>query len=227
VDAATSLTVRRPPLWDAPASFLLSRLKEAGARIAERCFEAGETIYIRGDPNRHLYFVTDGVIELHKTYGGHKLAIVTLLEEGNIFGEPAPWSGGVQRDSAQAASTCWVGSVDKAALEDHIRRDPGCALVLIAAYAQWVQRNEQAIERLIPRDVRSRLAASLMELADRLGEPTEGGVVIGVHLIHQTLAGMTASSRVGVSKEMARFRREGIIEPRGGRAGSSWLTGQG
>jgi hypothetical protein len=32
------MTVRRPPLWDAPASFVLSRLKEAGARIAERCF---------------------------------------------------------------------------------------------------------------------------------------------------------------------------------------------
>jgi CRP-like cAMP-binding protein len=71
------------------------------------------------------------------------------------------------------------------------------------------------MERLIPRDIRPRLAASLLELADRLGEPTEGGVVIGVHLIHQTLADMAVSSRVGVSKEMARLRREGLIEPRG------------
>jgi CRP-like cAMP-binding protein len=54
-----------------------------------------------------------------------------------------------------------------------------------------------------------------LELADRLGEPTEGGVVIGVHLIHQTLADMVVSSRVGVSKEMARFRHEGLITPRG------------
>ena len=96
-----------------------------------------------------------------------------------------------------------------------MQRDPRCALALIVAYAQWVQRNERAMERLVPRDIRPRLAVTLLELADRLGEPAEEGVAIGVHLIHQTLAEMTVSSRVGVSEEMARFRREGLIEPRG------------
>ena len=78
-----------------------------------------------------------------------------------------------------------------------------------------VRRNERGMERLIPRDIRPRLAASLLELADRLGEPMDGGVAIGVHLLHQTLADMAVSSRVGASKEKARFRREGLIEPRG------------
>ena len=36
-----------------------------------------------------------------------------------------------------------------------------------------------------------------------------------MQLIHQTLADMAMSLRVGVSKEMARFWREGLIEPRG------------
>ena len=71
------------------------------------------------------------------------------------------------------------------------------------------------MERLVPRDIRPRLAASLMELADRLGEPTGDGVVVTVQLIHQTLADTIVSSRVGVSKEMARFRREDLIEAQG------------
>jgi CRP/FNR family transcriptional regulator len=206
---------RLPPLWEAPVAFVILSLEKAGMPIAERRFEAKETIYIRGDPDRRLYFLTEGVVKLYKSYWGHKEAIVTLLEEGNVFGEPTPQSGGVHHDSAEAASACQVAVVDKAALEHHVQRDPRCALALIVAYAQWVQRNERAMERLIPRDIRPRLAASLLELADRLGEPTEGGVVIGVHLIHQTLADIAVSSRVGVSKEMARFRREGLIEPRG------------
>jgi CRP-like cAMP-binding protein len=122
---------------------------------------------------------------------------------------------GAHRDSAEAASACQVAVMNKVALEQLVQRDPRCALALLVAYAQWVQRNERAMERLIPRDIRARLAASLLELADGLGEPTEGGVVIGVRLIQQTLADMAVSSRVGVSKEMARFRREGLIEPRG------------
>lgn len=214
-DAVTPLMARRPPLWDAPVAFLLSSLEKAEAQMAVRCFEAKETIYIRGDPDRRLYFLTEGVVKLYKSYGGYKEAIVTLLEEGSVFGEPTPQSGGVHRDSAQAASACRVSVVDKGALEHHVQRDPRCALALIVAYGQWVRRNERAMERLIPRDIRPRLAASLLELADRLGEPTEGGVAIGVHLIHQTLGDMAVSSRVGVSKEMACFRREGLVEPRG------------
>ena len=175
----------------------------------------GETIYVRGDPDRHLYFVTEGVVKLYKSYGGYKEAIVTLLEGGNIFGEPAPRSGGAHRDSAEAASGCRVVVLSKAALEHHVQRDPRCAQALLVAYAQWVQCNERAMERLSPRDIRPRLATSLLELADGLGEPTERGVAIGVHLIHQTLADMIVSSRAGVSKEMARFRREGLIESRG------------
>jgi CRP/FNR family transcriptional regulator, cyclic AMP receptor protein len=215
VEVAIPVMARLPPLWEAPVAFLLSSLEKAGMPIAERRFEAEETIYIRGDPDQHLYFVTKGVIKLYKSYGGHKEAIVAMLEEGNIFGEPTPHSGGVHRDSAEAASACRVAIVGKAALEHHVQHDPRCALALIFAYAQWVQRNERAMERLVQRDIRARLAAALLELADRLGEPMEGGVVIGVRLIHQTLADMVVSSRVGVSKEMARFRRERLIEPRG------------
>jgi CRP/FNR family transcriptional regulator, cyclic AMP receptor protein len=215
VEAAIPLMARLPPLWEAPVAFVLSSLEKAGMPIAERRFEAEETIYIRGDPDRHLYFVTKGVIKLYKSYGGHKEAILTMLEEGDVFGEPKPHSEGVHRDSAEAASACQVAAVGKASLEQHLRHDSRCVLALLIAYARWVQRHERAMERLVPRDIRPRLAASLLELADRLGEPTEGGVVIGVHLIHQTLADMVVSSRVGVSKEMGRFRREGLITPRG------------
>jgi CRP-like cAMP-binding protein len=52
-------------------------------------------------------------------------------------------------------------------------------------------------------------------LADRFGELKEGEVAIEMRLTHLMLAEMSASSRVGVSKEMARFRREGVIKKRG------------
>lgn len=192
--------------------FALSSLKEAGTRVSERRFEAGEAIYTRGDPDRYLYFLTEGVLKLYKRYGDHKEAIVTLLGEGNVFGEPTPQARGTHRDSAEAATRSRVAAVGKAALEHHLRRDPGCALALLIAYAQWVQRRERTIVRLAHWNTWARLAASLSELADRFGEPREGEVAIGVPLTHRMLADITASSRVGISKEMARFRREGLVD---------------
>jgi hypothetical protein len=60
MDTVTPLMARRQPLWDASVAFLLSSLEKAEVQMAVRCFEAKETIYIRGDPDRRLYFVTEG-----------------------------------------------------------------------------------------------------------------------------------------------------------------------
>jgi CRP/FNR family transcriptional regulator len=190
-------------------------LEEAKVRIAERCYQAGQTIHSRGEPDRYLYFLTEGVLKIYKSYGGHKEVIVTLLEEGNVFGVPDLRARGAHRDSAEAVVRARIAAVDKVALAEHVRRDPKCALALLIVYAQWVQRRERTVVRLAHRDTRGRLASVLLELADRFGEPRVGEVAIEKRLTHLMLAEMSASSRVGVSKEMARLRREGLIEPRG------------
>jgi CRP-like cAMP-binding protein len=215
METATYSAQRPPLLWDAPIAFVLGSLEEAKVRIAERRYQAGETIYYRGEPDRYLYFLTKGVLKIYKSYGGHKEAIVTLLKEGNVFGVPDLRARSAHRDSAQAVVWSQIAVVEKVALGEHVRRDPKCALALLIVYAQWVQRRERTVVRLAHRDTRGRLASVLLELADRFGEPREGEVAIEMRLPHLMLAEMTASSRVGVSKEMARFRREGVIKTRG------------
>ena len=194
---------------------MLWSLEEAKVRIAERRYQAGETIYSRGEADRYLYFLTEGVLKIYKSYGGHKEVIVALLEESNVFGVPDLRARGAHRDSAEAVVRSRIAVVDKLALADHVRRDPKCALALLIVYAQWVQRRERTVVRLAHRDTRARLATVLLELVDRFGEPKEGEVAIEMRLPHLVLAEMTASSRVGVSKEMARFRREGVIKTLG------------
>jgi CRP-like cAMP-binding protein len=212
MDTATYLAQRPPLLWDAPVAFLLWSLEEAKVRIAQRRYQAGQTIYSRGEPDRYLYFLTEGVLKIYKSYGGHKEAIVTLLEEGNVFGVPDLRARSAHRDSAQAIVWSRIAAVDKVALGEHVRRDPKCALALLIVYAQWVQRRERTVVRLAHWHTRSRLASVLLELADRFGEPREGEVAIEMRLTHLMLAEMTASSRVGVSKEMSRFCREGVTK---------------
>ena len=57
-----------------------------------------------------------------------------------------------------------------------------------------------------------RLATLLLKLAGRFGESNGSGVVLAVHLTHQELANMIASTREAVSKVMSEFQREGAIE---------------
>jgi CRP-like cAMP-binding protein len=145
VAPATSPVERCLALWEEPATFALSRLKEAGVRLSERRFEAGETIYSHGDPDLYLYFLTEGVLKIYKRYGDHKEAIVTLLGEGNVFGVPELRSRGTQNDSAEALMCSQVAAVEKVALGEHVRRDTSCALALLITYSQWIQRRDRTV----------------------------------------------------------------------------------
>jgi CRP-like cAMP-binding protein len=136
METATYSAQRRPLLWDAPLAFVLWSLEEAKVRITQRRYQAGETIYSRGEPERYLHFLTKGVLKIYKSYGGHKEAIVALLEEGNVFGVPDLRARSAHRDSAEAVVYSRIALVDKVALGDHVRRDPKCALALLIVYAQ-------------------------------------------------------------------------------------------
>jgi CRP-like cAMP-binding protein len=196
-------------------SIVVKRLEEAGVSVARRNCAAGELLYASGDPDRHLRFLLEGQVRVYKPYGIYKEATVALVGEGGIFGEPSLRPSGGHRDCAEALTDCQVARVSKVTLESHVGRDPACALALAAAFCKWARQRDQTVAMLLPRGVRSRLAALLVTLAERFGEEAKRGTTIGVRLTHQRLAEMIACTREAVTKEMAGFEREGHIATSG------------
>jgi CRP-like cAMP-binding protein len=192
---------------------MLTCLAASGVPIAERRHGPGEVIYLRGDPDGGLRFLLEGTARVHKPYGGYKEATVRVLSGEGIFGEPSLMTpAGPHCDSAEASLSCRVATVPKAPLLDHLARDPGCRHSMVIALTEWAEQREAAVSRLLARGVGARLARALLELVGRFGRRTDGGLEVGVRLTHRDLAGMVASERASVSKEMSRFRREGLVE---------------
>lgn len=193
-------------VWDDPVGRIVSSLEQTGVPFAERKLGRGEAIYETGDPDTRLFFLLSGEIRIYKRYGrwGFKEATVALLEGHSVFGEPTLRTDGWHRDCAEAASVGRIASIPKEALARHIEHDPGCALALLFTYCAWAQRREAAIARLVPREVRGRLAHLLLELDD-------GPRPARIRATHQRLAEMVACSREAVSKELGMLRREGIL----------------
>src|SRR5215204_5527531 len=167
------------------AVFVVRRLEEAGVPVARRNYAAGELLYASGDTDGYLCFLLAGQVRVYKPYGAYKEATVALVDEDGVFGEPSLQPGGGHRDCAEALTDCQVARVSKAALEAHVLRDPACAMALMVAFCRWARQREQVVERLLPRNVRSRLSALLLTLADGFGEETRPGLVIGLRFTHQ------------------------------------------
>ncbi|MDP9409112.1 MAG: Crp/Fnr family transcriptional regulator [Actinomycetota bacterium] len=198
----------------APERFGLKDFEEASLRFAERRFGPKDTILTPGDPDDQLYFLLAGTVRLYKIYGDYKEATTALLKDGGVFGKLNLVEGRWQDVFAEAVTESRVAGIQKASLERAIKSDPAFALKLFSSLSERLRQSDEVIESLLHREVSTRLATLLINLAERFGENNGVGVLIDVRLTHQDLANMIASTREAVSKVMSEFQREGVIESR-------------
>jgi CRP/FNR family transcriptional regulator, global nitrogen regulator len=192
----------------------LEDFEEAGIRVAERRFRAGDTIFRPGDPDGQLYFLLEGVVRLYKIHGEYKEATVALLKDGGVFGELSLEEGPWQSVFAEALTDVRVVGVRKSILTEVVKRRPEFATKLFFSFSVRLKQSDEVIDSLLDREVSARLATLLSNLGDRFGDADGSGTIIDVRLTHQDLAYMIFSTREAVSKVMGEFQRDGVIETR-------------
>jgi CRP/FNR family transcriptional regulator len=192
----------------------LEDFERAGIRVAERRYGAEDAIFAPGDPDEHLYFVLSGTVRLYKLYGDYKEATVALLKDGDAFGELSLQEGSGQTVFAHALTDARVAVIRKPVLVEVLKRDPELFVRLFSSLYERLKQSEEAIDRLLDREVSARLGKLLQNLSDRFGETDGPATVLDVRLTHQDLANMIASTREAVSKVMSEFQRDGLIEVR-------------
>jgi CRP/FNR family transcriptional regulator len=192
----------------------LEDFEEAGIRVAERGYGAEDAIFAPGDPDEHLYFVMSGTVRLSKLYGNYKEATVALLKDGDLFGEVSLQEGSGQRLFAHALTDVRVAAIRKRMLVEVLKRDPELFVKLFSSLSERLEQSEEAIDRLLDREVSARLGKLLQNLSDRFGETDGPATVLDIRLTHQDLANMIASTREAVSKVMSELQRDDLIEVR-------------
>ena len=196
----------------APDGFGIEDFENAGLRTVERKFGPKDTIFTPGDPDDQLYFLLSGTVRLYKIYGDYKEATTALLKAGGIFGKLSLVEGRWQDVFAEAVTEAKVASIRKEAIERTIKSRPDFALRLFSSFSERLRQSDEVIESLLHREVSTRLATLLINLADRFGGENGSGIMLDVRLTHQELANMIASTREAVSKVMSEFQRDGYIE---------------
>src|SRR5215211_3149945 len=176
----------------APEGFDLKDFEEAGLRAVARHFGPKDTIFTPGDPDDQLYLLLSGTVRLYKMYGDYKEATTALLKDHGVFGKLSLVEGRWQDVFAETVTDVRVASVQKAALTEVIKRRPEFAMKLFASFSERLRQSDEVIESLLHREVSTRLATLLLNLAERFGEGDESGTNLGVRLTHQELANMIA-----------------------------------
>ncbi|GAA3295934.1 Crp/Fnr family transcriptional regulator [Streptomyces cinereospinus] len=200
---------RPASFWEAldPADRVL--LERAGTRQA---LPADRLLLAQGDDSDHLVVLLSGWIKVvAQSHAGYR-ALLALRGPGELLGEQAGLEGRRRSASLLTATGAGVLQLTAARFHGYARSRPSIAAALEQTLSQRL-READAQRTGITEPVPARLAALLLDLVERCGEPEPDGPGhrIGLPLSQDDLAGLLLSSRRSVSRVLEQWRAQGWV----------------
>ena len=168
-----------------------------------------QTVFAQGDAAGAIFYIHEGTVRLTVVSKFGKEATLSMLSEGEFFGDGGLAGQPLRMDSATAMTDCKLLQIDKKAMILALQRD--CTLSdLYVAYllARNIRYHEALVDHLFD-PCEKRIARALLLLA-RFGKDGTPETAIK-ELCPETLADMAGTTRLRVGFFMNRFRESGFL----------------
>ncbi|MBW6456158.1 MAG: Crp/Fnr family transcriptional regulator [Trueperaceae bacterium] len=173
--------------------------------------EPGETILREGEPAERLFVVATGAVKLVRHGADGKAVLLDVIVPGEWFGSLGALGDDAYRHDAVVLRPGCLLLLSAEAFRDLLREVPGVAEAALDVTAQRLREAQGAVRSLATLPVEGRLAATLLQLASKVGREGPDGVRLEVAPTQVDLAAMTGTSFESVSRVFARWRARGLI----------------
>lgn len=172
-------------------------------------------IYKTGDRAKRLHFLKSGTIKVSKYSEDGKEMIISILRQGDVFGEASIIYGpnGVHQEVVEVmddALTCSLSIQDvNRLLVKNLKFSQSITNLIGDKYKKMQQRLESLFFKSTP----ERIKGFIKEMADDCGNKLLNGIEIEVklNLKHEDIAKLTGTTRQTVTSIMSDLEKEGII----------------
>jgi CRP-like cAMP-binding protein len=188
-------------------------LAAIGSGVKIVAFPRKQTIFAQGDTTGALFYIHEGQVRLTVASKFGKEVALSMLSEGEFFGDGGLAGQPLRKDSATAMTDCKVLEIDRKAMILALQRD--CTLSdLYVAYllARNIRYQEALVEELFDSSEK-RIAQALLLLA-RFGKDGRPETLIkGPSL--ETVAETAGTTSMTVEYFMNSFRQSGFLASSG------------
>jgi CRP/FNR family transcriptional regulator len=204
--------LRQVPLF---ASLTNEQLASAADQFHVHSFASDTIIFLEGDPADRLWVIHTGQVKIVKHTSEAQENLLEVITPGEMFGG-AGLLLALHPATAVAMNATTALSIERGPYLQLIRQYPDIALRIIALLGDRLQA-AMKMRALSTERVDVRLAAILLKLGDKVGEPMREGVRINLPLSRQDLADMTGTTIETAIRIMSKFRKEELVhtEPGG------------
>ncbi len=200
---------------------LFACLSESDRRVlAEQAIavpmQKGQFIFREGDAADWFHIVQQGNVKCVKSNADGREVTLKVLMPGDLFCcEASAFSGGAHPGCAQSMGEGTVIKIHRKAMLDVIQRNPEAAVSIINYLSQRLRESQDNAKAFALDRAEQRIAALLVNLAERSGIQEQDGIRISVRLTHQDLADMAGLTKETTSRILSRFKKEHLITGHG------------
>lgn len=199
----------------APHSFFAMLSPKDRALIAdlgiERSFPPGSILMFEREPGERVMILLEGRVKVSMLSADGHQTVLSIRDPGEVLGELSCIDRDVRLATVTALDPVRALVIPAQALRRLLESRPRMTLVLLEEIATRFRDTTRMSVQLATSDTLGRLAARLMELAERYGEPVEEGVEFDSPLSQEDLAAWAGASRAGIAHALQELRRLGWI----------------
>ncbi|MFB9321874.1 Crp/Fnr family transcriptional regulator [Cryptosporangium minutisporangium] len=176
-----------------------------------RSWQRGEVLFGEADESDSVLVLVSGRVKAYSSTGGGTEVMLAVRGPGSLIGELAAIDQRPRSATVEALEPVTALVLPLGAFQEYLRAHGRVALLLAQTLAERLRDADRKRIEFGAHDTLGRVAARLVELADRFGQPTEEGMRIGLPLSQDELAGWIGSSREAVAKALGTLRADGTL----------------
>jgi CRP/FNR family transcriptional regulator len=173
---------------------------------------SGEYIYFPFQNHNKLYFTKEGFIKLGYIDEHGNEVIKEIIQKGEVFGQLTLEKNNDRDEFAQAYKS--AVSLCAFTMEDFLRllqKKPDMAIAFSFHLGNKLRKVENRLLNILNKDVKSRLAQLLLQLAADNKSIINNTATIEKFLTHEDLAKLIGSSRQTVTTTLNQFENQNLI----------------
>ena len=199
--------LQQVPLFRA---FRQDDLQKISDVVKIQSLKKGDTLFRKGEQGTALYLIVSGRIKISVTSRLGDEVILSILSNGELFGDMALLDGMTRSADAVALEDSQVYVLYQEDFIFILMKSSTAIKALFSTLCARLRKTDKFVEETCFLNVSSRLARRLSEFAERQIKAGEDGE-IRIEMTQSELASMVGATRESVNKELRNMREKGIV----------------
>lgn len=178
-------------------------------------YKKGELLFEEGKEVTGMFFITQGLVKVHKQWGEEKELIIRIAGNGDIVGHRGLGNDTIYPVSATALETTDVCYVPLDFFMSTLKTNSELLLELMLFFAAELKESENRMRNLAHMTVKGRVANALLTLQKKFGTSPDGA--LSIQLSRQDFASYTGSTYETFFRVMNELTEEGMVRVEGKR----------